>query len=105
MSNVTDGKTADSKGAYDIPPVKGSVIVADRFYNDFSLLNIWDSNQVFFVVRHKENLQYTVIKELELPHERHQQILKDEIIELKNSKYPKRLRRIAVWNDENKFVV
>lgn len=103
--NITDGKTADNKGATDIPLIKGSVVVADRFYNDFGLLNIWDSNQVFFVVRHKENLQYTVVKELDLPDNRHQHILKDEIIELKNSKYPKRLRRVAIWNDEKKFVI
>lgn len=38
--NITDGKTADNKGACDIPLIKESVIVADRFYNDFSLLNI-----------------------------------------------------------------
>jgi IS4 transposase len=88
-----------------VPLVKGSVIVVDRFYNDFHLLNIWDSNGVFFVVRHKENLQYTTVKELPLPDDRHQHILKDEIIELKNSKYPKRLRRVAVWNDEKGFVV
>ena len=34
--NITNGKTADNKGAYEIPLLKGSVIVADRFYNDFS---------------------------------------------------------------------
>ncbi|MFZ4800252.1 MAG: DUF4372 domain-containing protein, partial [Bacteroidia bacterium] len=34
--NITNGKTADNKGVYDIPLLKGSVIVADRFYNDFS---------------------------------------------------------------------
>ena len=82
--NITDGKTADNKGAYDVPLLKGSVIVADCFYNDFSLLNIWDSKGVFFVIRHKENIQYTVIKENELPENRHGHILKDEIIELKN---------------------
>ena len=54
--NITDGKTADNKGAYDIPLLAGSVIVADRFYNDFSLLNVWDSNKVFYVIRHKDNL-------------------------------------------------
>jgi hypothetical protein len=48
--NITDGKTADNKGAYEIPLLKGSVIVADRFYNDFPLLNIWDSKGVFFVI-------------------------------------------------------
>jgi hypothetical protein len=107
--NITDGKTADNKGAYDIPLLKGSVIVADRFYNDFYLLNIWDSNKVNFVIRHKENIQFTVIKENELPENRHQHILKDEIIELKNNlskeKYPKKLRRIAIWDDVNKQVI
>ena len=34
--NITDGKTADNKGAYDIPLLKGSVIVADRYYNDLA---------------------------------------------------------------------
>lgn len=103
--NITDGKTADNKGAYDIPLLKNSVIVADRFYNDFSLLNVWDSNNVFFVIRHKENIKYVVIKENELPDNRHQHVLKDEIIELKNNKYPKQLRRIAVWDDVNKQVI
>ena len=107
--NITDGKTADNKGAYEIPLLKGSVIVADRFYNDFYLLNVWDSKKVYFVVRHKDNIQYKVIKENELPSNRHQHILKDEIIELKNKvskeRYPKMLRRVAVWDDVNKQVV
>jgi hypothetical protein len=107
--NITDGKTADNKGAYDIPLLKRSVIVADRFYNDFSLLNIWDSNQVFFVIRHKENLQFISIKENELPDNRHEHVLIDEIIELKNKtsreKYPKRLRRVTVWDEENNQVI
>lgn len=107
--NITDGKTADNKGAYDIPLLKGSVIVADRFYNDFSLLNVWDSKGVYFVIRHKENIQYKVIKENELPDNRHQHVLKDEIIELKNKssrdKYPKRLRRVVIWDEVNKQVI
>lgn len=107
--NITNGKTADNKGAYDIPLLKGSVIVADRFYNDFSLLNVWDSKGVFFVVRHKENIQYTVIKDNPLPQNKHQHLLKDEMIELKNDgskqKYPKQLRRIAIWDDVNKQTI
>lgn len=107
--NVTNSKTADNKGAYDIPLLQGSVIVADRFYNDFSLLNIWDSKGVFFVIRHKENLQFNTIKENELPENRHQHILKDEFIELKNepskNKYPNKLRRVSIWDDENGQVI
>lgn len=107
--NITDGKTADNKGANDIPLLKGSVIVADRFYNDFPLLNVWDSKGVFFVIRHKENLQFESRKENDLPENRHQHILKDEIICLKNesskSKYPGKLRRVSVWDEENKQVI
>jgi len=106
--NITDGKTADNKGAYDIPLVASSVIVADRFYNDFHLLNVWDSNKVFFVIRHKDNLKFTVIKENDLPENRHQHILKDEIIELTGKtkkKFPKRLRRVAVWDKKNQQVI
>ena len=107
--NITNGKTADNKGACNIPLLKGSVIVADRFYNDFSLLNVWDSKGVFFVVRHKDNLQYTVLKENELPANKHPHLLKDEIIELKNDtskdKYPEQLRRIAIWDEENQQTI
>jgi len=107
--NITDGKTADNKGAYDIPLYKGSVIVADRFYNDFSLLNVWDSNGVYFVVRHKDNIQFKTIKELELPEHKHQHLLKDEIIELTGiktkEKYPKKLRRVALWDDKNQQTI
>lgn len=107
--NITDGKTADNKGAYDLPLLANSVIVADRYYNDFSLLNVWDSNSVYFVVRHKENLKFKPVKELELPKNRHQHILKDEVIEFTGTKakqnYPKRLRRVAIWDDENGQVI
>ncbi|CAN5386131.1 hypothetical protein BH23BAC3_BH23BAC3_30470 [soil metagenome] len=107
--HISDGKTADNKGAYDIPLLKNSVIVADRFYNDFSLLHVWDSNGVWFVVRHKENLQYKSIQENELPVGRYEHVLKDECIQLtgpqSRKKYPGRLRREAVWDAENKQVI
>lgn len=107
--NITDGKTADNKGAYDVPLLKGSVIVADRFYNDFSLLNVWDSKGVYFVIRHKDNIKFTTIKENDLPENRHENILKDELIKLtgiqSKKKYSKKLRRVAIWDDENKQVI
>jgi IS4 transposase len=107
--NSTNGKTADNNGAYDVTLLKGSVIVADRFYNDFSLLNVWDSKGVFFVIRHKENLQYVTIQEKGLPENLHQHIMKDEIIELKNqaskTKFPNKLRRVSIWDQENEQII
>lgn len=107
--NITDGKTADNKGAYGVPLIAFSVIVAGRFYNDFSLLNVWDSNKVFFVVRHKNNIKFRSIKENELPENRHPHLLKDEIIELtgtqSKAKYPTQLRRVAIWDRKNRQVI
>ena len=107
--NVTDGKTADNKGAYDIPLLAKSVIVADRFYNDLNLLNVWDSKEVFFVVRHKDNLAFKTIIEKEIPESKQEHILKDELIELTGAvskkKYPKKLRRVAIWDEENKQTI
>jgi hypothetical protein len=107
--NITNGKTADNKGSYDIPLTPNSVIVADRYYNDFRLLNVWDSNKVFFVIRHKGNLKFEKIRENELPENRHQHILIDEVISLKNDdskkKYPKLLRRVVVWDDDKKRTI
>ena len=80
--NITDGKCGDNKAAFDIPVTPHSVVVADHGYCDFALLNDWDSNNVFFVVRHKDNLLYSQIKELDLPEKRAQNVLIDEIIEL-----------------------
>lgn len=107
--NIIDGKTADNKGAYDIPLLKGSTIVANRFYNDFSLLNVWDSSSVYFVIRHKDNIKFKTLKELELLENRHQHVLKDELIDLTGNKskvkYLKRLCRVALWDDKNEQVI
>lgn len=107
--NITEGKIADNKGAESIPLTPGSVVVADRYYNDFPLLNIWDSNKVNFVIRHKSNLQFKIIKERELPINHAQHVLIDQEIELlslqSQSKYSKILRRVVVWDEKNEQTI
>ena len=107
--NISDGKTGDNKGADDIPIQKGAVIVADRYYNDFTMLNIWDSTKAFFVIRHKDNLKYEQIRERDLPERTSQHVLIDEEIKLSNKssaeKYPKNLRRVAIWDEVNEQVI
>jgi hypothetical protein len=44
---ITDGKTTDNKGAYDLPLVENSVIITDRLYYDFHLLNLWPTIKYF----------------------------------------------------------
>ena len=84
-------------------------MVADRGYCDYGLLNHWDSNNVFYVGHHKDNIRYRTIEELPLPKQHTQNVLMDESIEFglpaAKEKFPKRLKRIAVWNDEHGFVI
>ncbi|WP_329903744.1 IS4 family transposase [Porphyromonas pogonae] len=107
--NITTGKYSDDKASFDIPVAPHSVVVADRGYCNFELLNYWDSKKVFFVVRHKDNLLYERVRELDLPQHTAQNVLIDEIIELRgvqtSKKYPKQIRRITVWNDEHEFTI
>lgn len=107
--NITEGSVGDNKGAYNIPLEQGSVIVADRYYNDFPMLKVWDSKGVNFVIRHKDNLNFNSLQERELPANTAQHILKDEEVELGNhaskEKYPGKLRRVVVWDEENKQTI
>lgn len=97
--NITDGKVSDNRAAFDIDIHPFSIVVADRGYCDYSLLSHWDSNSVFFVVRHKDNIRYKSIEELPLPEKHAQNVQIDEIIEFElpsaRAKYPNRSRRIA----------
>lgn len=106
---ITDGKGSDGASARYVKIKPFCLVVADRGYCDFGLLDDWDSMNVCFVVRHRGNLVYHTVEELPLPEKRHQDILIDEIIELDGTKtkekYPRRLRRIAVYNEEHGFTV
>lgn len=106
---ITDGKCTDNKAAVEIPVEPYSIVVADRGYCDYFLLNYWDSTNVFFVVRHKENIRFRSIQENPLPEKRSQEILVDQTIEFEldaaRRKYPRQLRRIAIWNDERKDTI
>lgn len=109
LVNITDGKVSDNKVAFDIDIHPFSIVVADRGYCDYALLDHRDSNNVFFVVRHRDNMRYTSIEERPLPERQARDILIDEVIEfeLPNAKaeYPQRLRHIAVWNEKHRYVV
>ena len=106
---ITDGKGADNTSAWSVRVPPHSIVVADRGYSDFGLLIHWDSSSVTFVVRHRDNLQYRTMEERDLPPIGHQDVLKDEIIELAcagtASKYGKRLRRVAVFYEESNSVI
>ena len=106
--HVTDGKVSDNNAAYHVKIPSNSVVVADRAYVDFKLLNQWDEDKINFAVRLKENIKYIPYGERPLP-EKDPSILKDEMIllfeEKTREKYPKKLRRVAVYDSKNEQTI
>lgn len=107
--NVTDGKVSDNKAAYDINIPSGSVIVADRGYVDFKLLNTWNQSKINFVVRLKDNIKFISYGERPLPDNKYPDILIDEVImlfeEATRKKYPDKLRRVVIYDRKNKVTI
>jgi len=106
---MTAGKQADGKHAQYMLLPKKSVVVADRGYQDFSMLSDWDKNDIYFVIRLKKSINYEMINELPLRSSDKNKILKDELIMLieddTKDEYPKAIRRVAVYDDENQKVI
>ena len=103
---MTEGRQADVKHAQYMTLPKRSVVVADRGYQDFSMLFNWDKNDVYFVIRLKKSINHRMIKELPLGDSNgNQKILKDELIMLTEEQtkddYPKQIRRVAVYDEKN----
>lgn len=73
---------------------KGSVVVVDRGYIDFSWLKVLDSNKCFFVTRAKSRMAYTVKEQYDVTGD----VLEDEDVYLTSPKskklYGSILRRI-----------
>lgn len=107
--NLTDGKVNDAMAAKEIVLPADSVVVADRAYVDFENLYRWHIGKSFFVVRLKKSVKFNRLDERELPEDRHQHILIDEYIELSEektkTKYPKKLRRVVVWDEVNQQTI
>jgi DDE family transposase/uncharacterized protein DUF4372 len=111
MINITEAKVHDSKGAKDFVFDKGTIIVEDRAYFDFSLFMARIDNENYFATRIKINTSYETVEEIDLPIGKNEHILKDEIIRLTGPKAvesgmdKEMLRRVAVYKeDENKVI-
>jgi len=80
---VTEGKTNDSKAAWDIPFEAESITVFDRGYNDFSLY--WHIHQkgAFFVTRMRTNCQFEVLQTEQFDHP---DLISDSIIRFTGTK-------------------
>ncbi len=111
MVNITEAKLHDRYGLTQLIFPKGTIIVEDRAYFDFKLMLSRIKAKNDFVTRIKSNTVYKVVEELDLPDNKDQDILKDEIIELTSLKAKEsgiavqKLRLVHVYKeDENKVI-
>lgn len=106
---MSEGRQADVKHARYMLLPKKSVIVADRGYQDFSMLYDWNNNNIYFVIRLKKSINHEMIKKLPLSEHDNSNILKDELIILTEEEtkgnYPEPIRRVAVYDEHNDKVI
>lgn len=106
---MTAGRQADVKHAQHMLLPPRSVVVADRGYQDFSMLFDWDKNDIYFVIRLKKSINHEMLKELPLRNTDNERLLKDELIMLTEDatkdEYPKAIRRLAIYDEKNDKVI
>ena len=109
--NITAAKLHDRHGLEQLIFNKGTIIVEDRAYFDLQLMLQRVVAENVFVTRIKTNTIYESVRELELPKDKDQDILKDEIIILSGDKAKEtgmdnvNLRLVHVYKeDENKVI-
>ena len=98
---ITEGRRHEAKAA-SLPRLpRGSIIVVDRAYTDYSWFRTLKNCGLFFVIRQKSNAVYQVKEHRPVP--RRSGVTADQIISLtgpKAASYPYLLRRVSYTDPE-----
>jgi hypothetical protein len=103
---ITEAKVSDRRGVDDFRYPKETIVVDDRGYFDFKLFRTRIDDKNWFVTRIKDNTLYEVVVEKELPTDKDQHILLDEVIRLTGTKAleaginNEQLRRVVIYIEE-----
>lgn len=100
---ITDGKTHDLEFAREQKFDKGTVILVDRGYTDYSLYDQWNKDGCFFVTRLRKNAKFELIKKHQVPESKSERIISDETIRLKGTDF--HVRKIVFYDPEKKEYV
>jgi len=109
--NITKAKLSDRRGVDDFRYPKDTIIVDDRGYFDTKLFKIRIDDHNHLVTRIKGNILYESVREYDLPDDKDEHILKDEIIRLtgksaiENKVDDVEFRRVVVYIEEGNRTV
>jgi hypothetical protein len=105
FADLTHGKVHEIQVARNMQVPSGSILVFDMGYYDFNWWYNLDSNNIYFVTRAKDNMDYEVLESYDASVEKDKNILEDADIMLNgyNAKkeYPKKLRLVRYWDEVN----
>lgn len=111
LINITEAKKHDRYGLEQNIFAKNTIIIEDRAYFDFTIMLNRILAENTFVTRIKTNTVFESVAELDLPEDKDQDILKDQIITLTSLKAIEtginlhKLRLVSVYKeDENKVI-
>lgn len=111
LVNISEAAVHDRKGFEEVVFPKGTIIIEDKGYWDFSIIKSRIKASNDFVTRIKDNTVYEVVEELDLPDDKDQHILKDEIIRLTGKKAKdihldnEKLRRVVAYHKEENTTI
>ena len=109
--NISEAKVSDRRGVDDFRYQKDTIIVDDRGYFDTKLFKTRIDNQNYFVTIIKDKILYESVREYDLPDDKDEHILKDEIIRLtgkaaiENGIDQVEFRRVVVYIEEDNRTV
>lgn len=104
FATITDSRTSDIEVARTLTLAKGSMVVCDKGYDDYSWYTALTNQGVYFITRQKRDARYRVVERRRV--NRSQGLICDQTIELTGLKSRKekltRLRRIAYRDPETR---
>jgi len=106
FADLTHGGVHEITMAKKMELPKDSILVFDMGYYDFSWWYNLDSMGNWFVTRAKDNLDFEIMEEYGVSHEKDKNVKMDLNIRLSSAKglkeYPKLLRLVRFWDEVNK---
>jgi hypothetical protein len=104
LIRFTSAATHDHTFLKDLGLQKGSMVVFDKGYNDYTQYLQWTLDGVYFVTRQKDNAVWNSVKEFDIAEGTDDGVLKDEKIIIQKDGQSIELRRIAYWVEDQKKV-
>ena len=104
LIRFTSAATHDHTFLKELDLKKGSFVVFDKGYVDYTQYHNWTLEDIYFVTRQKANAVYESLEEFPVQDHIHSGVLKDERIEVFKGKQLITLRRVAFYHAEQKRV-